>query len=127
MLTDPIADMLTRVRNANQALHDTADMPTSKMKVSLAAVLQQEGYIAGYEVNDRTLTVKLKYDSERRRVLSGIKRASKPGRRIYVGHEEIPRVLGGMGVAVLSTSQGIITGQEARRRGVGGELICTVW
>ena len=127
MLTDPIADMLTRVRNANQALHDTADMPTSKMKVSLAAVLQQEGYIAGYEVNDRTLTVKLKYDSERRRVLSGIKRASKPGRRIYLGHEEIPRVLGGMGVAVLSTSQGIITGQEARRRGVGGELICTVW
>ncbi|MCC6830102.1 MAG: 30S ribosomal protein S8 [Thermoleophilia bacterium] len=127
MLTDPIADMLTRVRNANQALHDTADMPTSKMKVSLAAVLQQEGYIAGYEVNERTLTVKLKYDSERRRVLSGIKRASKPGRRIYVGHEEIPRVLGGMGVAVLSTSQGIITGQEARRRGVGGELLCTVW
>ncbi len=127
MLTDPIADMLTRVRNANQALHDSADMPTSKMKVSLAAVLQQEGYIAGYEVNDLTLTVKLKYDSERRRVLSGIKRASKPGRRIYVGKEEIPRVLGGMGVAVLSTSQGIITGQEARRRGVGGELICTVW
>lgn len=127
MLTDPIADMLTRVRNANMALHDQADMPTSKMKVSLAAVLQQEGYIAGYEVNDRTLTVKLKYDSERRRVLSGIKRASKPGRRVYVGHEEIPRVLGGMGVAVLSTSQGIITGQEARRRGVGGELICTVW
>ena len=127
MLTDPIADMLTRVRNANQALHDSADMPTSKMKVSLAAVLQQEGYIAGYEVNDLTLTVKLKYDSERRRVLSGIKRASKPGRRIYVGKEEIPRVLGGMGVAVLSTSQGIITGQEARRRGVGVELICTVW
>jgi small subunit ribosomal protein S8 len=127
MLTDPIADMLTRVRNANMALHDQADMPTSKMKVSLAAVLQQEGYIAGYEVNDRTLTVKLKYDSERRRVLSGIKRASKPGRRVYIGHEEIPRVLGGMGVAVLSTSQGIITGQEARRRGVGGELICTVW
>ncbi len=127
MLTDPIADMLTRVRNANMALHDEADMPTSKMKVSLAAVLQQEGYIAGYEVNDRTLTVKLKYDSERRRVISGIKRASKPGRRVYIGHEEIPRVLGGMGVAVLSTSQGIITGQEARRRGVGGELICTVW
>jgi small subunit ribosomal protein S8 len=127
MLTDPIADMLTRVRNANQALHDAADMPTSKMKVSLAAVLQQEGYIAGYEVNDRTLTVRLKYDSERRRVISGIKRASRPGRRIYVGHDEIPRVLGGMGVAVLSTSQGIITGQEARRRGVGGELLCTVW
>jgi small subunit ribosomal protein S8 len=127
MLTDPIADMLTRVRNANQALHDAADMPTSKMKVSLAAVLQQEGYIAGYEVNDRTLTVRLKYDSERRRVISGIKRASRPGRRIYIGHDEIPRVLGGMGVAVLSTSQGIITGQEARRRGVGGELLCTVW
>ena len=127
MLTDPIADMLTRVRNANMALHDEADMPTSKMKVSLAAVLQQEGYIAGYEVNDRTLTVKLKYDSERRRVISGIKRASKPGRRVYIGHEEIPRVLGGMGVAVLSTPQGIITGQEARRRGFGGELICKVW
>jgi len=127
MLTDPIADMLTRVRNANMALHDTAAMPTSKMKESLAAVLQAEGYIAGYQVDERTLTVRLKYDSERRRVLSGIKRASKPGRRIYIGHEEIPRVLGGMGVAVLSTSQGIITGQEARRRGVGGELICTVW
>lgn len=127
MLTDPIADMLTRVRNANLALHDSAEMPTSKMKVAVARVLQDEGYIAGYEESERTLTVKLKYDSQRRRVLSGLKRASKPGRRIYVGKEEIPRVLGGMGVAILSTSQGIITGQEARRRGVGGELVCTVW
>ena len=127
MLTDPIADMLTRLRNANQALHDTADMPTSRMKVSVARVLQDEGYISGYEVNERTLTLKLKYDSERRRVISGLKRASRPGRRIYVGKDEIPRVLGGMGVAVISTSQGVITGQEARRRGVGGELLCTVW
>ncbi|MFN8110825.1 MAG: 30S ribosomal protein S8 [Thermoleophilia bacterium] len=127
MLTDPIADMLTRVRNANLALHDHADMPTSKMKEAVARVLVDEGYITGFDVNDRTLTVRLKYDSQRRRVLSGLKRASKPGRRIYVGKEEIPRVLGGMGVAILSTSQGIISGQEARRRGVGGELVCTVW
>jgi small subunit ribosomal protein S8 len=127
MLTDPIADMLTRLRNANLALHDTVDMPTSKMKVAVAALLQDEGYIAGYQVEDRTLTVRLKYDSERRRVLSGIRRQSKPGRRVYLSSQDIPRVLGGMGLAILSTSQGLLSGHEARRRGVGGELVCTVW
>jgi len=127
MLTDPIADMLTRLRNANMALHDTAVMPHSRMKESLARVLEAEGYISGFEVNERDLTVRLKYDSKRRRVLSGLTRASKPGRRVYVGKDDIPRVLGGMGIAILSTSQGIITGQEARRRGVGGELVCRVW
>ena len=102
-------------------------MPSSKMKQSVAQLLQDEGYITGYDVDGRTLTVRLKYDKERRRVLSGIRRMSKPGRRVYLASEDIPRVLGGMGVAVVSTSQGVISGQEARRRGIGGELICTVW
>jgi small subunit ribosomal protein S8 len=127
MLTDPIADMLTRLRNANLALHDQVVMPTSKMKQSVAQLLQDEGYISGYDTDGRDLTVRLKYDKDRRRVLSGIQRNSKPGRRVYLASEDIPRVLGGMGVAVISTSQGLLTGQEARRRGVGGELICTVW
>ncbi|MCB0881338.1 MAG: 30S ribosomal protein S8 [Thermoleophilia bacterium] len=128
MLTDPIADMLTRIRNANQALHDTVDMPHSKLKQHLAELLQEEGYLAGVEVVDgRTLRVRLRYDSQRRRVLSGLKRESKPGRRVYLSCEDIPRVLGGMGIAVVSTSQGLLTGQDARRRGVGGELLCTAW
>lgn len=127
MLTDPIADMLTRLRNANLALHDSVTMPASKMKASVAQVLQDEGYIAGYDVDGRDLTVRLKYDKDRRRVLSGIRRQSKPGRRVYLASEDIPRVLGGMGISVVSTSQGLLTGQEARRRGIGGELICTVW
>lgn len=128
MLTDPIADMLTRIRNANQALHDTVDMPHSKLKQGLAELLESEGYLAGVEVPDaRTLRVRLRYDSQRRRVLSGLKRESKPGRRVYLSSEDIPRVLGGMGIAVVSTSQGLLSGQEARRRGVGGELICTAW
>ncbi len=128
MLTDPIADMLTRIRNANQALHDTVDMPNSRVKRNIADLLQREGYIAGVEeVDERTLRVRLRYDSQRRRVLSGIKRESKPGRRVYLASTDVPRVLGGMGIAVVSTSQGLLTGQEARRRGVGGELVCTVW
>jgi len=128
VLTDPIADMLTRIRNANQALHDTVDMPHSKLKQHLAELLQEEGYLAGVEVVDgRTLRVRLRYDSQRRRVLSGLKRESKPGRRVYLSCEDIPRVLGGMGIAVVSTSQGLLTGQDARRRGVGGELLCTAW
>jgi small subunit ribosomal protein S8 len=127
MLTDPIADMLTRVRNANQALHDTVDMPTSKQKENLARVLKEAGYIVGHDVAEGTLTVRLKYDNERRRVLSGIKRVSKPGRRVYAPADRLPRVLGGMGIAIVSTSQGLLTGQEARRRGVGGEVLCTVW
>jgi small subunit ribosomal protein S8 len=127
MLTDPIADMLTRLRNANLALHDQVTMPSSKMKQSVARLLQDEGYISGYEVDGRELTVRLKYDKDRRRVLSGVRRMSKPGRRVYLASEDIPRVLGGMGISVISTSQGVLSGQEARRRGVGGELICTVW
>ena len=132
MLTDPIADMLTRLRNANLALHDSVQMPGSKLKAEIARLLEQEGYIAGFEVEDlgpqgSRLTVRLKYDRDRRRVISGIRRVSKPGRRIYADRETLPRVLGGMGVAIVSTSQGLLTGQEARRRGIGGEVVCTVW
>jgi len=127
MLTDPIADMLTRIRNANLALHDAVEMPTSKLKVEIARLLEAEGYISGFDVEGGTLTVRLKYDRDRRRVISGIKRISRPGRRAYADRNSIPRVLGGMGVAIVSTSQGLLTDQEARRRGVGGEVICTVW
>jgi small subunit ribosomal protein S8 len=127
MLTDPIADMLTRIRNANLALHDTVEMPTSKLKVEIARLLEAEGYITGFDVEGGTLTVRLKYDRDRRRVISGLKRISRPGRRAYADRNSLPRVLGGMGVAIVSTSQGLLTDQEARRRGVGGEVICTVW
>ena len=131
MLTDPVADMLTRVRNANQALHDQVAMPTSKLKVEIAKLLEAEGYIVGWtedgEGKDRNLVVRLKYDKSRRQVISGLRRISKPGRRVYVDRTSIPKVLGGMGVAVISTSQGLLTGQEARRRGVGGEILCEVW
>lgn len=131
MLTDPIADMLTRIRNANQALHDSVEMPGSKLKSEIARVLRDEGYIIDFELRDARvgteLVVKLKYSRDRRRVISGIDRVSKPGRRIYADRTNIPRVLGGMGIAVLSTSQGVITGHEARRRGIGGEVLCTVW
>lgn len=131
MLTDPIADMLTRIRNANLALHDSVEMPGSTMKAEVARVLRDEGYIVDYELRDAEvgteLVVRLKYDRDRRRVISGVKRVSKPGRRVYVDRSGIPRVLGGMGIAVMSTSQGVITGHEARRRGIGGEVICSVW
>lgn len=131
MLTDPIADMLTRIRNANLALHDTVEMPGSKLKGQIARVLREEGYIQDFELRDddvgTTLLVRLKYSRDRRRVISGVDRVSKPGRRIYADRTAIPRVLGGMGIAVLSTSQGVITGHEARRRGIGGEVLCTVW
>lgn len=131
MMTDPIADMLTRIRNANTALHDTVEMPGSRLKAELARVLKEQGYITDYELRDAEvgseLVVRLKYSSDRRRVISGLERVSKPGRRVYVDRTTIPKVLGGMGVAVLSTSQGVITGHEARRRGIGGEVICSVW
>ena len=131
MLTDPIADMLTRIRNANLALHDAVEMPGSTMKAEVARVLRDEGYITDYELRDAQvgteLVVRLKYDRDRRRVISGLERISKPGRRVYVDRTSIPKVLGGMGISVLSTSQGIITGHEARRRGVGGEVLCSVW
>ena len=132
-MTDPIADMLTRIRNANTAMHDEVRMPSSKLKEALAAVLQQEGYIEGYEVTDngrrpgKTLVIKMKYSPERQRTISGIRRVSKPGLRVYSRSSEAPRVLGGLGVAVLSTSQGLLSDREARRRRVGGEVLCYVW
>ena len=131
MLTDPIADMLTRIRNANLALHDTVEMPGSSLKADIARVLEEQGYIAGFETSAdgsrSTLLVKLKYDEDRRRVITGLDRVSKPGRRVYADKDSLPMVLGGMGVAIISTSQGLLTGHEARRRGVGGEVLCTVW
>ncbi len=131
MLTDPIADMLTRIRNANMALHDQVEMPGSRLKTQIARVLEEQGYIVGYESGTdgirSTLTVKLKYDQTRRRVITGITRVSKPGRRVYADKDSLPKVLGGMGIAIISTSQGLVTGHEARRRGVGGEVLCTVW
>lgn len=133
MLTDPIADMLTRVRNANTAMHDEVRMPASKQKVALAAILEKEGYISGYSVAPSTsgpgdvLTITMKYSNDRRRTISGLRRISTPGLRIYRKSDEVPRVLGGLGVAVLSTSQGLMTDREARKRNVGGEVLCYVW
>lgn len=131
MMTDPIADMLTRIRNANTALHDQVEMPASGLKAEVARVLKDQGYISDFELREgrvgQDLVIRLKYSSDRRRVISGLQRVSKPGRRVYVDKTTIPRVLGGMGVAVISTSQGVITGHEARRRGIGGEVICSVW
>ena len=133
MLTDPIADMLTRVRNANTAMHDEVRMPASKQKVALAAILEKEGYISGYSVAPATsgpgevLTISMKYSADRKRTISGLRRISTPGLRIYRKSAEVPRVLGGLGVAVLSTSQGLLTDREARKRNVGGEVLCYVW
>lgn len=132
-MTDPLADMMTRVRNANVAMHDDVSMPSSKQKEALATVLKSEGYITDFAVAENvdrpgsTMTIQLKYSPERERVLSGIKRVSKPGLRVYCGCSEIPRVMGGLGIAVLSTSQGLLTDREARRRRVGGEVLCHVW
>ena len=132
-MTDPVADMLARIRNANSAMHDTVRMPSSKLKEALAAILQREGYIEGFSVADdttrpgRVLEIVLKYTPERARTISGIKRVSKPGLRVYTKADRLPRVLGGMGVAVLSTSQGLMTDREARQRKVGGEVLCYVW
>ena len=133
MLTDPVADMLTRIRNANKALHDRAEMPNSKLKEQIARILQEEGYIRGFHVVEpgelpyKTLVVELKYGRSRERVLTGLKRVSKPGRRIYARKDRLPRVLGGMGVAILSTSNGLITSRTAQEKGVGGEVICFIW
>jgi len=132
-MTDPIADMLTRIRNGNVAYHDEIRMPTSKLKESLAAILQREGYIDGFDVAQaegkpsQTLTIRMKYSPERARTISGITRISKPGLRVYRSSDKLPRVLGGLGVAVLSTSQGLMTDREARERHVGGEVLCYVW
>ena len=132
-MTDPIADMLTRVRNANIAKHDDVSMPSSKLKEALAELLKTEGYIADFKTAERPdkpgkiLSIDMKYSPERERTISGIKRVSKPGLRVYKKSNEIPRVLGGLGVAVVSTSQGLMTDREARRRNVGGEVLCYVW
>ena len=132
-MTDPIADMLTRIRNANTAMHDDVRMPSSKLKEALAGVLAAEGYIESYDVEEnvdrpgRTLHVRMKYSPERARTISGIKRVSKPGLRVYSQSSQVPRVLGGLGVAVLSTSQGLLSDREARKRNVGGEVLCFVW
>jgi small subunit ribosomal protein S8 len=133
MMTDPVADMLTRIRNANIAMHDDVLMPSSKLKEALAKILQREGYIDGYEVRDdparpgRVLVVRMKYTPDRKRTISGIKRVSKPGLRVYTQADRLPRVLGGLGVAILSTNQGLLTDREARERKVGGEVLCHVW
>jgi len=131
MHTDPIADMLTRIRNANQALHPEAVMPSSKLKEQIARILSEEGYVDGYQVADarvgKALTVRLRYQNGRVRVLKGIRRISKPGNRVYRGATEIPRVAGGIGVSIVSTSEGLLTDREARRRNVGGEVLCEVW
>ena len=128
-VTDPIADMLTRIRNAAMAKHVDVNIPVSKMKMEIASILHREGYIRGFQLVDRgrILRIRLKYDANRRPVINGLKRVSKPGRRVYAGHEDMPRVLGGMGVAIVSTSKGIITGREAQREGVGGEVVGIVW
>ena len=133
MTSDPIADMLTRIRNANTAKHDTVEIPASKMKLAIADILQNEGYIRKYEVVDadkgfKNIKVELKYnDNKREKVLTGLKRISKPGLRIYAGKDELPRVLGGLGVAIISTNKGVVTDKKARELGVGGEVLAFVW
>lgn len=131
VMTDPIADMLTRIRNANSVKHDSVDIPGSKLKVELARILKEEGFIREYKVIDDgkqgILRVYLKYTPQKGQVIQGLKRISKPGLRVYANKDEIPRVLGGLGIAILSTSQGVITDREARKQGVGGEVICYVW
>src|SRR4029453_17097205 len=132
-MTDPIADMLTRIRNANIAMHDDVRMPSSKLKEALAGVLESEGYIEAYDVEEnpdrpgKTLHVRMKYSPERARTISGIRRVSKPGLRVYSQSTEVPRVLGGLGVAGILASQGLPTDREARKRKVGGEVLCFVW
>jgi small subunit ribosomal protein S8 len=133
MLTDPIADMLTRIRNANTAMHDDVRMPSSKQKVALAAILEKEGYITSFTVAPSTtgpgdvLTISMKYSADRARTIAGLRRISTPGLRVYRKSDAVPRVLGGLGVAVLSTSHGLMTDREARKRKVGGEVLCYVW
>src|SRR5262245_8881113 len=144
MLTDPIADMLARIRNANKALQDTVSLPSSRAKVEIARLLKEEGYIRDYRVERQKdpaaaakgkdkelaydiLVIELKYGRNRERVISGLKRVSKPGRRIYARKDRLPRVLGGMGVAIMSTSSGLVTARTAQERGVGGEVVCFIW
>ncbi len=133
-MTDPIADMLTRLRNANQAFHDTVAMPHSKLKVGVAEILKQEGYITSFEVTDpgegevgKTLTLTLKFGPTRERSIAGLRRISKPGLRVYAKSTGLPKVLGGLGVAIISTSQGLLTDRQAKQKGVGGEVLAYVW
>ena len=131
-MSDPIADMLTRIRNANTAKHDTVDVPASKMKIAIADILVNEGYIAKYELSDegafQNMHITLKYGADKNeKIITGLKRISKPGLRIYAGKDELPTVLGGLGIAILSTNQGVITDKEARKLQVGGEVLAFVW
>ena len=131
-MTDPVADMLTRIRNANTAGHATVDVPASKIKKNIADILVREGYVKGYEVvadenGHEVLRIEMKYGANKAKVLSGIKRISKPGLKVYAQKDKLPRVLGGLGIAIISTSKGLVTDKEARQLGVGGEVICYVW
>ncbi|MCI1747384.1 MAG: 30S ribosomal protein S8 [Acidipropionibacterium sp.] len=133
-MTDPIADMLTRLRNANQAFHDSTTMPHSKIKAGIAEILKSEGYIAGFEVSEpaegqvgKTLTLELKYGEDRKRSIAGIRRISKPGLRVYAKSTALPKVLGGLGIAIISTSQGLLTDRQAHAKSVGGEVLAYVW
>jgi small subunit ribosomal protein S8 len=134
-MTDPIADMLTRLRNANQAYHDAATMPSSKLKTKIAEILQEQGYIAGWKVNEveqdgstfKQLVIDLKYGPNRERSIAGVRRVSKPGLRVYAKSTSLPKVLGGLGVAIISTSTGLLTDKQANKKGVGGEVLAYVW
>ena len=131
-MSDPIADMLTRIRNANTAKHDTVDVPASKMKLAIAKILLDEGYIAKYDViedgNFKTIHITLKYGADKNdKIITGLKRISKPGLRVYANKEDLPKALGGLGIAIISTNQGVVTDKEARKLGVGGEVLAFVW
>jgi small subunit ribosomal protein S8 len=131
IISDQIGDMLTRIRNAVMVRHDTTEMPASKLKVAVLKILKEEGFISDYEVikgkPERLIRVRLRYDNSNKSMISGIERISKPGLRVYSQHNEIPRVYGGVGIAILSTPKGVVTGQQARKEGVGGEILCYVW
>ena len=132
MMTDPIADMLSRIRNAGMSYADEVAIPASRVKEQIARVLTEEGYVTGYKIDEsdmprRKIVIEMKYGPERERIISGIKRVSKPGKRVYAGRDKLPRVLGGLGVAILSTSQGVLTDKQASRKKVGGEVLCYVW
>ena len=130
-MTDPIADMLTRLRNGSTARHSVVEIPSSRMKVEIARLMTEQGYVVGYKVaqgeHGQVILVELKYGKNRERVISGIKRVSKPGRRVYAKKESLPKVLGGLGTAIISTSRGLVTSAEARKQGLGGEVICFIW
>jgi small subunit ribosomal protein S8 len=131
MLTDPVGDMLARIKNANKALHETAEMPASRMKEEIARLLKEEGYIKDYRIDKGesfdTLVIELKFGRNRERVITDLRRVSKPGRRVYANKDRLPRVLGGMGTAIMSTSSGLVTSRRAQELGVGGEVVCFVW